>query len=115
MTEPEKQSNFKGVPFGKWRDDEDWIDDIGPDDMSREEVMQMLDEYGFDQMDDGSFVSNPTMPSDMPDWHSRQDDLDRNYSVAELGEDLDTGIHDGEDFRPVEDQALNDTGDDQPL
>ncbi len=50
------------------RDYADWIKDIGPEDMDRERVVQNLEGYGWEIMDEDVWVSNPTTESDMPDW-----------------------------------------------
>jgi len=47
----------------KDRDYAEWAKDIGPGDMSPEQVEEYLEEYGWDHMDEGDFISNPVMPA----------------------------------------------------
>src|SRR5262249_14039625 len=49
-------------------DTAEWLDDIGPDDMARAAVMAELEASGFDLLTEDDFVSNPSFPSDQPDW-----------------------------------------------
>jgi hypothetical protein len=49
------------------RDYADWVKDIGPEDEDPEVIAQNLED-GFSLLSEDDFESNPTMPSDMPDW-----------------------------------------------
>lgn len=92
---------------------ESWVADIGPEDADPEEIIDELETYGFDQADDGMYISNPTMPSDMPEtWHDADDDADRNFAISELGDnDRDFRQFDYEN-RPVEDEVAGDLAED---
>lgn len=91
------------------RNHEAWIDAIGPEDADPEEIMDELETYGFDQVDDGTYISNPTMPSDMPEtWHDADDDADRNFAISELGEDDRRFRQVDYENRPVEDEVAGD-------
>jgi hypothetical protein len=81
----------------------EWLEAIGPEDLSREEVIENLQEYGFDQMKEGDFVSEPILPSDMPTWLEDPDDVIRNL------EDTVNPTHPL--TRPVEDEALDNIDD----
>lgn len=98
------------------RDRQSWIDDIGPEEADPEVIMDELETYGFDQADDGLYISNPTMPSDMPEtWHDASDDADRNFAISALGDDdRYPRLTDYED-RPVEDEATGNLEDDEDL
>jgi hypothetical protein len=84
----------------------EWAKDIGPEDMSPERVEEYLQEYGWNQMDEGEFISNPATPADMPDWVGVEKDLvDDNYD-SPLENDLERAIIDLQSQRPVEDEAI---------
>lgn len=63
MEEPDKTA-----PPPNLREDPDWLESIGPEDASEETVIQNLNDYGFNQMDEDDFESDPVAPSDMPSW-----------------------------------------------
>lgn len=50
------------------RDVAEELQRIGPEDMSIHEIEENLEEYGFDQMDEGTFESVVTGLADDPDW-----------------------------------------------
>ena len=64
----EKKDPKRTTPPPDYREDPDWFDAIGPEDESDEVVAENLDDYGFNQMDEDDFESDPVGPSDMPDW-----------------------------------------------
>ena len=71
MTErkpPRKQEPKHTAPPADLREDNDWFEAIGPEDESDEVVAENLNEYGFNQMDEDDFESDPVGPSDMPSW-----------------------------------------------
>jgi hypothetical protein len=51
-----------------WKEDPDWFKSIGPEDEDPEVIAENLEEYGWNQMGEDFFGSNPVAPSDMPDW-----------------------------------------------
>lgn len=55
-------------PPADWREDPDWFESIGPEDESDEVIAENLRDYGFNQMDEDDFESDPVGPSDMPEW-----------------------------------------------
>jgi len=86
------------------RDYAPWLEAIGPEDMDRDLVMEELEDYGFEQMDEDDFVSNPTQESDMPDWTDSGDSNERQDTVERIDE-----LSEHEDWeRPTEDEATND-------
>jgi hypothetical protein len=95
------------------RDEADWFEAIGPEDPEdRDEIMDDLDAYGFNQMDEGTLISNPTTISDLPDWAA--DDAPKH--APEVGEQLDE-VHGAEDAwtdRPVEDMVIAELDDEAP-
>jgi hypothetical protein len=50
------------------REDPDWFDAIGPENEDPEIVADHLNDYGFNQMDEDDFESDPVGPADSPDW-----------------------------------------------
>ncbi|RPJ01506.1 MAG: hypothetical protein EHM39_03220, partial [Chloroflexi bacterium] len=95
------------------RGNADWYEAIGPEDEEdRDEIMDNLDAYGFNQMDEGILISNPTTISDMPDW-AADDDPDH---APEIGEQIGE-VHGAEDAwtdRPVEDIVIAELDDEAP-
>lgn len=55
-------------PPRKMREDPDWFKAIGPEDEDEEVIEEGLEEYGWNQMDEDDFESDPVGPADMPDW-----------------------------------------------
>jgi hypothetical protein len=96
------------------RDYADWAKDIGPEGMSPERVEEYLQEYGWNHMDEGDFVSNPVTPADMPDWAGIEKDMvDDNYDSL-LENDLERAVIDLQSQRPVEDKAIEELDGDEP-
>lgn len=82
------------------RDTAEWLEAIGPEDMDRERVMENLEEYGFDLMDDDERLSVPSA-TEAPGW-----DLENSETMAEeVGDQLDELDLNGS-FRPVEDDVI---------
>ena len=79
----------------------EWLDDIGPEDMEPDEVMEELEANGFDLIEEDDFVSNPTFPSDQPDW---SDELDAPTPMEAALSDANERYA-GE--RPAEDEAID--------
>lgn len=63
-----KQEPDKTTPPPETREDSDWFEAIGPEDADDETIAENLRDYGFNQMDEDNFESDPVAPSDMPDW-----------------------------------------------
>lgn len=84
------------------RDIAGWAEAIGPEELDRNRVMENLEQYGFDQMDQDDIVDmpNPT-GSDTPYWKSELTD------VEEVGERLEEIENSGQSFRTVEDDVLD--------
>ncbi len=79
-----------------------WIEGIGPEGMSRDEVMEELEASGFDVLEDDAFDASPKFPSDMPNWSDSVDFRQLTPLEAELdGENANLSNE-----RPVEDQAI---------
>lgn len=113
MIDPKEQrwddddSELADLDENAFRDTADWVEDIGPEDMSVERKMENLQEYGFDIMGEDDFVSQPVMPSDMPDWtEDNRDDL-FNPENRGIGERLEHTDSDNGSFRPVEDAVID--------
>jgi hypothetical protein len=85
------------------RDYADWVKDIGPEDMDRERVVENLEAYGFEVMDEDVWVSNPTTESDMPDWVDDESEPTPHLTADLLDEHLATS----EATRPVEDEITD--------
>ena len=86
---------------------EDWLETIGPEDMDRDTVVEMLEEYGFDFQDDDEQLDLPKT-ADVGGYNVDEGDPD------ELGETIGLTLLDAEDntsLRPVEDQAIDDLDD----
>lgn len=64
----EKKEPKNTTPPPNYREDPDWFEAIGPEDESDEVVAENLNDYGFNQLDEDNFESDPVGPSDMPDW-----------------------------------------------
>ncbi|MFW5709297.1 MAG: hypothetical protein ACOCX5_03650 [Chloroflexota bacterium] len=54
------------------RDEPEVIKRLGPEGDTAEEVMEGLEEYGYDLMDEGNFESSVTAESDQPGWMNRE-------------------------------------------
>lgn len=67
MSDNKKEPKNTTPPPG-YREDPDWFEAIGPEEESDEVVAENLNDYGFNQMDEDDFESDPVGPSDMPDW-----------------------------------------------
>ena len=81
-----------------------WLEAIGPEDMDRDLVMEELEDYGFEQMDEDDFVSNPTQEGDMPDWTDSGDANERRDTAERIDE-----LSEHEKWeRPTEDEATDD-------
>jgi|FLYN01.1.fsa_nt_gi hypothetical protein len=92
------------------RDYADWVKDIGPEDMDRETVMENLEDYGFEVMDEDTWVSNPTTESDMPDWVD-----DETEPTPRMTEDLlEEQLSNDNATRPVEDVVIDRLDGDEP-
>jgi hypothetical protein len=85
------------------RDYADWVKDIGPEDMDRGRVVENLETYGFEVMDEDVWVSNPTTESDMPDWVD-DDSEPTPHRTANL---LDDQLAPNGVTRPVEDEITD--------
>ena len=68
MSDREPREPKSTAPPEDLREDPDWFEAIGDEDESDEVIAENLEEYGFNQMDEGNFESDPVGPSDMPDW-----------------------------------------------
>jgi len=83
-----------------------WIEAIGPEELDRGRVMENLEAYGFDQIDQDDIVDVPIPTgSDTPYWKSEED-------AEEVGERLGEIENSGQSFRPVEDVVLNELAED---
>jgi hypothetical protein len=80
----------------------DWIEEIGPEGMSRDEVMEELEASGFDVLEDDDFDTSAKFPSDMPNW-SDSEDLEQ---LTDLEARLEAENENLSNERPVEDQAI---------
>ncbi|MBZ0291265.1 MAG: hypothetical protein K8L99_01740 [Anaerolineae bacterium] len=49
-------------------EDTNWFDEIGPEGEDPRVIEENLEQYGFNQMDEDDFESDPVAPSDQPDW-----------------------------------------------
>jgi len=103
----EGDSDLADLDENAFRDKASWAEDIGPEDMPLEKKMENLHEYGFDLMGEDDFVSQPVMPSDMPDWtEDNKDDL-FNPANRGIGERIEHTDSDNGSFRPVEDAIID--------
>jgi hypothetical protein len=95
--------------------DNDWLDAIGPEDMSRERVIENLEEFGFDIADDDDELSLESDDQEFGGGYANGAYTD----VEEVGDliDEDTPLDADEpsSFRPVEDEAIGDISGDDPL
>jgi hypothetical protein len=92
------------------RDYADWVKDLGPEDMDRGRVVENLEAYGFEVMDEDVWVSNPTTESDMPDWV----DGDSGPTSPFTADLLDEQFADSAATRPVEDEITDRLDGDTP-
>jgi hypothetical protein len=92
------------------RDYADWVKDIGPEDMDRERVVENLENYGFEVMDEDVWVSNPTTESDMPDWVDDESEPTPHLTANLMEEQLSAGNAP----RPVEDEVTQRLDGDKP-
>jgi hypothetical protein len=49
------------------RGNSDWFEAIGPEDEDDDIIEEGIEQYGWEQMDEGNLVSEPTI-SEQPDW-----------------------------------------------
>lgn len=82
-----------------FREEPEWFDDIGPEDADPEEVMENLDEYGFDIMDDDEDLSLPGAAPELPNWAQNTARTDTDDLVDEV--ETESG-----ELRPVEDDII---------
>lgn len=69
MTDKKGPTDPKSTtPPPGYREDPDWFEKIGPEDEDPRVIEENLEEYGFNQMDEDNFESDPVAPSDQPDW-----------------------------------------------
>jgi hypothetical protein len=92
------------------RDVADWIEAIGPEDADLDDVMDNLEQYGFDKFDDDEKLSVPSA-TPTPSW-----DLETAASNIHDVEELPSTIEDntGGSFRPVEDKVIEELDDEAP-
>ena len=90
------------------RDIADWVETIGPDNADVDEIVDNLEQYGFDKFDDDEKLSVPSA-TPTPGW-----DLE-NRAFKEV-DDLPSTIEDntGGSFRPVEDEVIGELDDEAP-
>jgi len=69
------------------REEPEVIERLGPEDASAEEVMDGMEQYGYERMDAGSFPSSPTNQADQPDWMNKN--AQERSNVAQEDDDLD--------------------------
>lgn len=98
------------------RDTEDWLDAIGPEDMSRERVVENLEQYGFDIYDDDEQLSLESTDQEFGGGYENGAYTD----VEEVGDLIthDTPLDAEQDLslRPTEDEVIADIdGDDTTL
>ncbi len=65
--EPEDEDPEVIVENVEDRDYADWMKDIGPEDEDPEVIVENIEE-AFSLFSEDDYESNPTTPSDMPDW-----------------------------------------------
>jgi hypothetical protein len=92
------------------RDTDDWLDAVGPEDMSRDEKVELLEEYGFDLDDEDELIDLP-ITADAEGFK-----IDNGDDPDELGDELYATPVDADDnlsVRPVEDEAIEDIDGDE--
>ncbi len=96
-----KDNALEGDPNPE-RGTADWLEAIGPEGMSRDEVMEELEASGFDLNEDDDFDASAKFPSDMTNWSDNEDFEQLSPLQAELNRENDNLSNE----RPVEDQAI---------
>lgn len=96
------------------RDTDDWIETIGPEDMSRERVAENLEQYGFDIMDDDDELSLESSDQEFGGGYANGAYKD----VVEVGDLIthNTPLDAEQELsqRPTEDEVIDETQDDDP-
>jgi hypothetical protein len=65
----ERPTDVEGTtPPPDYEMETDWREQIGPEDEDPEVIDENLEQYGFNQMDEDDFESDPVAPSDQPGW-----------------------------------------------
>jgi len=75
-----------GVDENELRETPEVIDRLGPEDATAEEVMQGMDDYGYNRMTENYYPSAPVTESDEPDNWLNEDAQER----TPLAHDADT-------------------------
>lgn len=93
------------------RDTEDWLEAIGPEDMDRDRVIQNLEQYGFDIMDDDDELSLESDDQEFGGGYANGAYTD----IEEVGDRIthDTPL-DAEqelDLRPTEEEVIDELDD----
>ena len=102
----------------------DWRESIGPEDADPELIDELLNEYGFNQMSEDTFETDPDAPSDMPDWTDEatygegemiltDDELGELDQIDDLQDREDQADIDGLDAIDMEGMHLLDIEDDE--
>lgn len=91
------------------RDTDDWLDAVGPEDMSRDRVVDNLEEFGFDIADDDEQLSLESDDQEFGGAYQNGAYTDINEVGDRIDQDtpLDAEEDDEEDFRPTEDEAVD--------
>lgn len=90
-----------------FRDRADWIESIGPEDEDPEVILDQLEDYGWDELDD---VVEMSLPSAHPaEWWKSDSGDDPDVVGDELYSTL-IDANDNLSLRPVEDQVMDDLG-----
>jgi hypothetical protein len=104
-----REINEQEEEASELRDTAEWLEVLGPEDMDRERVMDNLEEYGFDLMDDDERLSVPSA-TETPGW-----DLENAETMSdEVGEQLNQ-LDLGDQFRPVEDDVIDELDEDEDI
>ena len=98
------------------RDTEDWLDAIGPEDMSRERVVQNLEQYGFDIQDDDEKLSLESSDQEFGGGYENGAYTDVEEVGDLIGHDTPLDAEQMTSLRPTEDEVLDELdGDDETL
>jgi hypothetical protein len=107
----EHAESFRRVPEDRPADDTDnWLDAIGPEDLSRDRVIENLEAFGFDLQDDDDELS---LESDDQAWGEGY--ANGAYTdIEEVGDRIDQetplDADEVDSLRPTEDTALDELG-----
>ena len=68
MTDDKRPLESRNIDEDELREDPEFFERIGPAEEHDEQVIEGLNDYGYDQMDESTFEGDVTNEADQPDW-----------------------------------------------